>query len=143
MSTMTTSPATALAEVHQSLLKDLTDLESLVQSSARGALAGVLDRLQTLRADLAKHFRFEEENGYMQAVLLRAPQQERQVHRLREEHDELWQGLVALMWQAREPPLEDDFRQGLQTWIGRVRDHERRENLLVEEAFNTDVAAED
>lgn len=35
------------------------------------------------------------------------------------------------------------FCKGLKEWVGRLQDHEKRENLLVEDVFNCDLAAED
>ena len=66
------------------------------------------------------------------------------MQKLREEHDELWQALAALVAQAKEAPaLGENFRRALRVWIEQIQDHEKRENLLVEKTFNTDVAAED
>jgi len=144
MSKVKTSPATALVEALHALLKDIDALEPYLKPGASFARDDIVQRLETLRGDLGKHFRFEEQNGYMQAVLTRAPQQERVVQRLREEHDELWQSLTALLAQAKEAPaLGETFRRALRVWIEQVHDHEKRENLLVEDTFNTDVAAED
>src|SRR5262249_38925451 len=144
MNKVKTSPATALLEAHHALLKDIAALEPFLQSNAPAPPDEVLRRLETLRGDLGKHFRFEEQNGYMQEVLAQAPQHERRVESLREEHDKLWQALAALLRQAKDAPaLGEDFRQKVRGWIDQMRDHERRENLLVEEAFNTDVPAED
>ena len=80
----------------------------------------------------------------MQAVLTRAPHLERTVNHLRGEHDELRRSLAALAKEAggAQGPGAD-FREKVRHWIQRVRDHEARENLLVEDAFNRDLAAED
>jgi hypothetical protein len=104
----------------------------------------VSECLAGVRAHLEDHFRFEEEGGYMQAVLARAPHLERRVNHLRGEHDELLGSLAALAEEAdATPALDEEGRQRVRKWIERVRDHESRENLLVEEAFNRDLAAED
>lgn len=133
MKTLAISPATALAEAHGALLDDVAELERLVERSVQTEPAEVRRRLEILRGHLGKHFRFEEENGYMQAVLARAPHKERRVRQLREEHDVLWQSLAGLVWNSAELPARaEEFRQALREWVGQVRDHEERENLLVE-----------
>jgi hemerythrin-like domain-containing protein len=138
------SPAAALAEAHRALLGDLAGVEDLARPGTEVEPAEVRRRLETLRGHLGKHFRFEEESGYMQAVLARAPHQERRVRRLREEHNEMWTALADLVRQATTlPALTDEFRQELRAWVERARDHEERENLLVEDTFNTEVAAGD
>jgi hypothetical protein len=138
------SPAAALAEAHRALLKDLDDLERFAELSVPAEPAKVCGRLKALCAHLGKHFRFEEQSGYMQTVLARAPHLERRVQRLRQEHDELWGSLATLITQAGELPAGgDEFRQALRAWVEQVRDHETRENVLVEDTFNTEVAAGD
>jgi hypothetical protein len=138
------SPTSALADAHRALLKDLADLERLAEPAVALEAAGAGARLEALREHLGKHFRFEEQSGYMQAVLARAPHYERRVQRLREEHDELWNELAALIIQAGGLPARDEeFRQAVRAWVEHVRDHEARENVLVEDTFNTEVAAGD
>jgi hypothetical protein len=144
MSELTTSPAAALAEAHHELLNDLAVLEQLIRPTEQARPVEVWTCLGDLRGHIGTHFRFEEQDGYMKAVLTRAPQHERKVRGLREEHDELWKSLADLIRQAGTlPALNDPFRQDLQAWIARVRDHEARENRLVEDAFNVDETAAD
>jgi hypothetical protein len=136
--------AAALAEAHRALLTDLRELERSAQPPSAAGADEVSARLGGLRTHLEDHFRFEEHNGYMQAVLARAPHLERAVNQLRGEHGELRRSLVALAEEAGGArALGADFRQKVRKWIERVRDHEMRENVLVAEAFHRDVAAED
>jgi hypothetical protein len=138
------SLAVALAKAHRALLEDLRDLERGTRPSSAAGPKEVSARLEGLRTHLEDYFRFEEQNGYMQAVLARAPHMERTVNHLRGEHDELRRALAALAEEAGgAQALGADFREKMRQWIKRVRDHEARENLLVEDAFNRDLAAED
>jgi hemerythrin-like domain-containing protein len=138
------SPAADLAEAHRELLGNLRQLEQAADALPDGDEGELLARLEATRARLDNHFRFEEANGYMQAVLDRAPQLERKVQHLRDEHGELRQSLDALTRRAGGAQVAPQrFREGLKEWVGRLRDHEKRENLLVEDVFNCDVAAED
>jgi hypothetical protein len=99
-------------------------------------------RLDRTRAHLAEHFRFEEENGYLAGVLERAPHLERAIHHLREEHGELLRSLDALGAEARGAAARD-VRAGVLEWIRQARKHERSENVLVQDAYNIDLTAED
>jgi hypothetical protein len=40
-------------------------------------------------------------------------------------------------------PLDEVFRDQVRSWVESVRRHERRENQLVQDAFNVDFDAED
>jgi hypothetical protein len=42
---------------------------------------------------------------------------------------------------GRGPP--EALRAGVLSWVERVRDHEARENALVQDTFNVDLSAED
>lgn len=144
MNRMNMSPAEDLAEAHRKLLGNLRQLEEAVEALPDADEGELMARLEATRAHLDDHFRFEECNGYMQAVLDRAPQLERKVQRLREEHGELRRSLTALAREAEEAQVASGrFRQDLKKWTTHLRDHEKRENLLVEDVFNCDVAAED
>jgi len=143
-STRQESFAAALAAAHRALAEDLRLLEAAVAPSWAGDRRELSDRLRSLRTHLDAHFRFEEQDGYMQAVLARAPHLARQVEALRCEHSKLSESFGALAAAARAAPTVDEaLRQKVREWIGCARDHERRENLLVADVFNRDVAAED
>jgi len=138
------SPASDLAAAHRELLGNLRQLEQAANALPDDDDGELMIRLEATRARLDDHFRFEEANGYMQAVLDRAPQLERKVRHLRDEHRELRQSLSALTREAEGAQVASQrFRKGLKEWVGRLKDHEKRENLLVEDVFNCDVAAED
>jgi hypothetical protein len=130
----------ALLQAHRDLLRDLQALQAAARGMApSGAdLAACLDQA---RADLAEHFRFEEENGYLAAVLKRAPHLERAVRHLGEEHGELLRALDELRAAARSGAAGVAAR--VEEWLQKVRKHERSENVLVQDAFNVDLAAED
>jgi len=138
------SVAEALGKAHVALLADLRELEQAVRPSSGEDLAGLRARLGAAHAHITEHFRFEEQNGYMDAVRKREPRLERTIHQLAEEHGQLRQSLEALIGEARGvTSLGDTLREGIQGWIERVRQHEFRENNLVQDAFNLDIGAED
>ena len=133
-----------LRQVHTALLKDLARLEDAARSSVGTDSAEMRSRLERTRAHITEHFRFEEQNGYMDAVLDREPNLARTVESLREEHRQLAQELEGLIERTMTGrPMEDAFRDQVRSWLESVRRHEARENTLVQDAFNVDFGAQD
>jgi hypothetical protein len=139
-----TSIVEALGRAHATLLADLRELEQAVRSSSGDGLAELRVRLGATQAHITEHFGFEEQNGYMDAVRKREPRLEREVQELAEEHGQLRQSLDALIGQTRAATsVSDALRDKIREWIERVRQHEFRENDLVQDAFNQDIGVED
>ncbi len=138
------SVAEALGQAHAALLADLRELEQAVCPSREEGLAELHARLGAAHAHITKHFRFEEQNGYMDAVRKREPRLERTIQQLAEEHRQLGQSLDALIGEAgAATSVGDALREGIREWIECIRQHEVRENDLVQDAFNLDIGAED
>jgi hemerythrin-like domain-containing protein len=138
------SVAEALSRAHAALLQDLRTLEEAVRPSSGEGLPELRARLGATHTHIAEHFRFEEQNGYMDAVRKREPRLERTVQQLAEEHRQLTQSLDALIGEARTAAnLDDSFRERVVAWVEEVRQHEIRENDLVQDVFNLDIGAED
>jgi hypothetical protein len=131
----------AFHEAHVALGKDLRELTAAARAPS-GTLPELAACLERTQVHLAEHFRFEEENGYMDAVLQRDPNRERTVGHLRDEHRRLAESLEALRALAAGGPGEA-LRTKVLAWVESVRDHESRENALVQEVFNVEVSAED
>jgi iron-sulfur cluster repair protein YtfE (RIC family) len=136
------SVAEALGGAHAALLYDLRKLEEATQSLER--LEELKDHLRRAQKHISEHFRFEEQDGYMELVRKREPRLERAIQELQEEHRQLAQSLEALMAQVERLEQPDPaVCQRISNWIERVRQHEHRENELVQDAFNLDIAGED
>jgi hypothetical protein len=134
----------ALGRAHEGLLEDLRKLEGALQPAAGEGLAGLRARLAATRTHLAAHFRFEEHDGYMDAVRKREPRLERTVQQLADEHRQLAESLEGLVKECGAATnLGDPLRQAVRAWVERVRHHEARENDLIQNAFNLDIGAED
>jgi hypothetical protein len=134
----------ALLRAHRSLLKDLRKVRDAAQATSPEGPAGLADLLEATRADILKHFRFEEQNGYMASVLEAQPHLERAARHLQEEHGQLLRSLDELIGATRSAAaLTDDLREKVANWAQSVQRHERSENALVQDAFNLDLAAED
>lgn len=134
----------AMCQAHTALLRDLENLQEAVRSQRGEVTPKLYARLLMVQQHLTEHFRFEEQNGYMEAVRKRAPHLERVIQHLLKEHRQLAESLDALIAKTEEgkgqdTPLLEEIRE----WIERVRQHESRENLLVEDAYNLDIGAED
>jgi len=139
-----TTVAEALGRAHAALLEDLRKLEEAARPKSREGVAELRDRLNATRAHVTEHFRFEEQNGYMDAVRKREPRLERTIEQFAEEHRQLAQALEALIERAGATmSLDDQFREEVRGWVERVRHHEAHENDVVQDAFNLDIGAED
>jgi hypothetical protein len=134
----------ALRRAHVALLDDLRKLEEAARPASGESLKGLFTRLAATHAHLTRHFRFEEQDGYMDEVRKREPRLERAVEQLAEEHRRLAHALDALTEEAGEAEsLGEPLRQKVREWVERVRQHEDRENDLVQDAFNLDIGPED
>jgi len=130
--------------VHSVLVEDLRSLEEAAQPTSGEGLTALRSRLRTARGHLAEHFRFEEQNGYMDAIRKREPRLERPIQQLSEEHRQLARILDSLVGEASAAAtLDHGLRAGVQVWIERVRHHEIRENKLVQDTFDLDIGAKD
>jgi hypothetical protein len=126
------------------LLEDLRKLDDAARPDAGPDLAGLRARLGATRRHVTEHFRFEEQNGYMDVVRAREPRLERVVQHLADEHRQLAQSLEALVAEAREAArLDDSLRGRVRAWVEKLRGHEARENELAQTTFNLDLTAED
>jgi len=138
------SAVEALGRAHRVLLADLQELEEAVRPSSGEDLASLRHRLMTAQTHIRKHFQFEEQNGYMDVVKKREPRLARTIQQLAEEHGQLRQSLESLLGEvASAATLADRLREKTSEWVQHVRQHELRENDLVQDAFNMDIGAED
>jgi len=137
-------PGEALRRAHVALLEDLRKPEEAVHPAPGKGVAELIARLGTTTTHITEHFRFEEQDGYMDAVREREPRLERAVGQLAAEHGELARGLAALVAQAGEVTrLDEPLRGKVREWVESLRRHEARENDLVQDAFGWDIGGED
>jgi hemerythrin-like domain-containing protein len=144
MNTQKRTFADALHDAHTALLRNLQELEKAVAPTSSESPRELGSLLGKLRTHLAEHFRFEEEGGYMAAVLKEEPRLTAEVQELFREHSQMAQTLDAIIEEVgREPTVQDVSRQKIRAWIGKVRHHETRENDLVQEAYYSSGATGD
>jgi hypothetical protein len=136
--------AGALHHAHAELLRDLRQLEEAVHSGSSEGPTELGARLEKVRAHLADHFRFEEQDGYMAPILKEEPRFAPLVQELLDEHGQLAQTVDALLQEVRAArSLQDAMRESVRAWVKRVRQHESRENSLVQEVYNSSEATGD
>ncbi len=101
--------------------------------------------------DLAHHCRhhmaLEERDGYLPAVEERLPNRKGAIRKLLCEHStlqaELGEIRSAVTRLPDEPRARSAFVERLRRWITTMRDHEAREDQLVQESFNQDLGGGD
>jgi hemerythrin len=136
--------AEALQQTHTDLLGDLWQLEESVCRGSGEGQPELSTRLAKVQTHLTDHFRFEEQDGYMAPLLKEEPRFGPVVQELLDEHRQLVQALNALLQEVSAAPgLRDDFREKVRAWVKYVRQHESRENSLVQEVYYSSDAAGD
>lgn len=144
MRSTNTALAEALRHAHLALGEDLRKLEAALAPASRKGLAELRAWLTATKVHITEHFRFEEENGYMDAVRQREPRLERNIQHIADEHRQLAEALDALIKASRTAAsVEDGLCQEVRAWIEHIRQHEARENELIQNAFNLDIGMDD
>jgi hypothetical protein len=93
---------------------------------------------------LEDHFRFEEQNGYLDTIRNREFRLSHSIQHLAKQHQSLLETLDALIAAAEAATsIDRGLADEITKWINDVREHEIRKNELVQDAFNFDIAAED
>ncbi|MBM3993105.1 MAG: hemerythrin domain-containing protein [Planctomycetes bacterium] len=136
--------AEALRHAHHALLRDLRRLQDVARPGSDVTLIELRTLLSETYTHLCEHFRWEEQDGYLDELDEAEPRFQRVVQELGEEHRELRRTLDDLhgdtiLASTVDPALLANIRN----WIDRLRRHEARENSLVEDAVTSDLASAD
>jgi hemerythrin len=144
MSDATSECFEKIRQEHRELEREVGQLRNLLatppQAIERPALFDVVDRLCTT---LGRHFRYEEQGGYLAQVVSRFPNWSAEVEHLRQQHGELRheigeaRGLLEEETDWAQQALE--IHRRLNDWVAKLASHQDRENRLYQEAFNLDV----
>lgn len=139
----TASLAEAMEREHAELGRQLRNVfEATKASNLWGARLAPC--LESIRGHLLEHFRFEEQDGYMEAVVQSQPHQKKIVERLLEEHRALDATLQELIATARTTAeLGAPFAEKIKEWLDRMHRHEAEENRLVLTNVNQDEGTKD
>lgn len=133
-----------IRHAHRILLGDLCKLEAAAHEPLADGLEKLRAQLPLTRAHLIEHFRFEEEHGYAELIREQQPHLQHTVQERLDEHPRLLKGLEELLDELQLARcLSGSFPRKVLAWVHEVREHESRENLLLQDAFNSDLGETD
>ncbi len=139
-----TNLAEGLLRAHRALENEMERLQKQVTITTHEELTSLGASLEKVHTHLLNHFRFEEQDGYMTEVAQRAPQKDRTIQALLDEHQTMAQKLEELRKETGQAiTYLDSLCSKIQDWIKQVNDHEQRENALVLDAFQVDIGNKD
>lgn len=102
--------------------------------------------LVLLSDQITEHFQQEEEAGFFEGVISRAPRMADQTRRLCEQHKLLKEQIRQLASHAREnrtsPDCWRDIEDGFQQFSKNLMTHESEENSLLQEAYGQDIGSQ-
>lgn len=136
-----------LGREHAQLGALLTRISNVVSGPAEGLAEHLPRLLEEALRHCRQHMEYEEREGYLSGVMDRLPNLAGTLELLREEHAELLDELAARLAEARAAATDRTMAATVvprvRKWLERIRDHEIRENTLVQETFNRDTGAGD
>jgi hypothetical protein len=136
-----------LGREHARLGGVLTQISNLMSGPAEGLAKQLPLLLEEALSHCQQHMQYEERQGYLSGVMDRVPNVAETLETLRGEHAELLEELEARLAEARaagsDRTMAATVVPRVRKWLERIRDHEIRENTLVQEAFNRDTGALD
>jgi len=118
-------------------------LSWLASAREEGAIASMLDDLDEY---LKHHFDAEErEGGFFDAVLEKAPRHASHVEELKAEHGHMLEQISAIRASIEAPYKEasEALLEKVADFVRTMRDHEKREASLLQDAFGRDVGTGD
>jgi hypothetical protein len=145
------TPALSEAKARRATLHDaLVHLEMAISSPASGRLqqwTGLVTKgLVGVRDAFDQHIiATEKPGGLYEEIIMRAPRLDGTVHRLKDEHPEIFARIQEQLERIESVPIGgeewplDRARDDLQRFIGTVIRHRQRGADLVWEAYNVDI----
>jgi hypothetical protein len=125
---------------HREIDGELKRLEEVIAPSGFPGMGSLHTNLDKAYSLLIEHFRIEEEEGYMTEVLKKAPNTDRIVRDLQEQHKTLSHTLGDLMDDVKIMEAElEKLCAKLREWIEMAQAHELRESSLLTEVFGADT----
>jgi iron-sulfur cluster repair protein YtfE (RIC family) len=134
--------------LEQLLRRTLAALPSWEEADTDGWLPRMTAGLTAIRAELAHHFRTEEQGGCLEEAVARCPQLSPDVEKIEREHDELLEHLDELIARcqttaaptaAQARALEQEFRQ----IVHELKLHEVEENRIMQRGFSVCLEGEE
>ena len=113
----------------------------------RNSLKELADLMAALCEELETHFELEEADGYLDSATAYAPRLVGEADKLLQQHQQLLDQARALSRRLREAEDTtswwDEFAARAYQFLHDLIEHERAENLLVQESYEQDIAGED
>ncbi len=127
------------------LLDDLKEMlaEDVSEDDRRWSLS-IMEKVVEY---LQEQFDIEERDGYLHEVLDQFPNWHPQVKHLQQEHRHLHRQFVEIRDRLESTPVDSamsqEMRRQLGDWIDSFRQHQERENRLLQDAFTIDLGVGD
>jgi hypothetical protein len=137
------SMSEVLLRSHREIESELKRLEQVVAPTGFPGLENLHNNLDMAYSFLIEHFRVEEEEGLLVEVVKKAPEKDRVVRDLQEQHKTLSHSLGDLMDEVKIMEAElEKLCNKLREWIQMTQSHERRETSLLKEVFDLESASD-
>jgi hemerythrin len=135
-----------IQEEHRQLTSLLEQIESALAERS-GPISDVVDLIGQLGHQLTKHFQTEEAGGYFAEALYDAPRLFDRANDLMLQHPKMTKSARKLA-EAADPDVEPDrwweqTAQRFEAFRAELRNHEREEDRLIQEAFTRDIGSHD
>lgn len=136
-------------EIIQRLMDELRQLIAVVpRSGLADWIASVGDRFAHFEAHKIKHMALEEQEGYAAPDLQDRPTLARELARLKNQHGELMRLMRSIREDVQQVQEDDsimprDVCARMDRLFGYIEQHEREEDLLLIDAFSTEIGVKD
>jgi hypothetical protein len=128
--------AETLGRIHTELFEKLRKLEEAAGLSSSQDLVELRARLVAMHRHIVEHFLFEDQYQ-IELIRQREPRLDRTIQRFAEEHCQMTESLFALIGEAESSSkFEDELRERVRSWVNEVRQHETREDMLLQGRIN-------
>lgn len=120
---------------HRVLREEIVGLRSALLEDHPGSSARLVERLVTVRAQLAAHFAFEENGGFMHYLRFARPALAPKVDRLQSEHREFLAVLTRVSAELNNGFSGADVRATITSVLEHLANHELDERQLLRSAL--------
>lgn len=135
-----------IRQQHETLKELLGRIEVALQQR-RLSIAEVGDLLGQLGDQLVRHFALEESSGYLGEAMLHSPELVGRANALLAQHPKMTRKAQKLLSESLDSPAAERWwdltSQRLADFLAELREHERNENCLLQEAYTLDVGISD
>jgi hypothetical protein len=129
---------------HETLKGDIERLRSAARSRPEHMpderwRAMALEETRKLRDTLRSHFRLEETDGYLEAVIEKRPGLMRSIRKLEEQHKQILSDLERIEEACRKKASVEEIERLALRGLDLLQKHEAAESDLIQEALGSDL----